>query len=346
MTSLLLDEIAEQPAVVQRLLDLESGQIAALGAQLRARDLRYVVIAARGSSDNAARYAQYVFGALCRLTVGLAAPSLFGQYHRPPRLQGALVLGISQSGQSPDIVQVLVEARRQGSPTVAITNDPSSPLAEAADACIPLQAGQERSIAATKTYTAQLTTLALLALSLAPDGAPTADMVRLPAAISTGLHTTPQALAAAQRLQAADRCVVIGRGFNYATACEVALKIKELTYVAAEPYSSADFAHGPIALIEPGFPVVLVAIGETMRAELFALRDELRSRGASLVVMSDSPEFQHPDDAWIPIPAGLPEWLSPCAAIVPGQLLAYYLAQVRGLDPDRPRTLNKVTLTQ
>ncbi|HEX9372085.1 MAG TPA: SIS domain-containing protein, partial [Roseiflexaceae bacterium] len=279
MSSTLRSEIFEQPAVIERLIVEQSQNIEAIGRKLAQREVRYILIAARGSSDNAARYAQYLFGVRNRLTVALAAPSLFGQYGSAPRLGGALVVGISQSGQSPDIVRVLEEARRQGAPTIAVTNEAQSPLAAAADDCIDIGAGVERSIAATKTYTAQLAALALLSLSMAPAGEQFEALKRLPAAIAAALGAEEQARAAAARLAQAQRCVVLGRGFNYATTFELALKLKELTYVVAEPYSSADFQHGPIAMVEPGFPAILLAAGATMRGELAALRDRLRERG-------------------------------------------------------------------
>src|SRR6266508_3767898 len=273
MSSTLRSEIFEQPAVIERLIVEQSQNIEAIGRKLAQREVRYILIAARGSSDNAARYAQYLFGVRNRLTVALAAPSLFGQYGSAPRLGGALVVGISQSGQSPDIVRVREEARGQGAPTIAVTNEAQSPLAAAADDCIDIGAGVERSIAATKTYTAQLAALALLSLSMAPAGEQFEALKRLPAAIAAALGAEEQARAAAARLAQAQRCVVLGRGFNYATTFELALKLKELTYVVAEPYSSADFQHGPIAMVEPGFPAILLAAGATMRGELAALRD-------------------------------------------------------------------------
>ena len=335
----------EQPSVIRRLLDMETDRAVSIGQALAGQDIRYLVIAARGTSDNAARYGQYVFGALNRLTVALAAPSLFGLYQRPPSLKSALVIGISQSGQSPDIVCVMEEAHRQGAPTIAVTNDPQSPLAEAAQHVLELHAGAERSVAATKTYTAQLAAIALLALSLAGRSARPNALDLIPDAMEKVLQAEPAAQSAAERIARSDRCVVVGRGFNYATAFETALKMKELAYLEAEPYSSADFRHGPIAMVETGFPAVLVAVGETMRHEVIELRDALRERGANLVVLGDDETTRHPDDAWLPVPGGLPEWLTPLVAILPGQLLAYHLTLARGSDPDRPRTLHKVTLT-
>lgn len=348
MVSTLRSEIFEQPSVVRNLLDVEGARVAEIGRQLAGQDIRYVVIAARGTSDNAARYGQYLFGAHNRLTVALATPSLFGIYRSPPRIDGALVIGISQSGQSPDIVGVLAEAEWQGAPTVAITNDPHSPLAQTARHAIPLHAGEERSIAATKTYTAQLVALALLSTGMAQPAERQADeavLSTLPGAMELALRSEDQARAAAERLAHSDRCVVIGRGFNYATAFEIALKMKELTYVEAEPYSSADFQHGPIAMVEPGFPAVLVALGRTMRDEWVELMGRLRERGADLITLGDDEALRHPADAWVSVPAGLPEWLTPLVAVVPGQLLAYHLALARGFDPDLPRAIRKVTLT-
>ena len=218
MNSILHSEIFEQPQVVRNLLQVESARIASIAAALRARDPRYVLIAARGTSDNAARYAQYVFGVHNRLTTALAAPSIYSRFDAAPRMDGALVLGVSQSGQSPDIVQVLAEARRQGAPTVAVTNDESSPLAQAAEFVIPLHAGAERSIAATKTYTAELAALALLSAHLAADDARVAALYALPDAMQRALAAEVQAQAAAAALHSASRCVVLGRGFQYATA--------------------------------------------------------------------------------------------------------------------------------
>jgi glutamine---fructose-6-phosphate transaminase (isomerizing) len=343
--SILLAEIREQPEVIRRLLTAETGQAARIARTLRARRPRYAVIAARGTSDNAARYGQYILGALNRLTVALATPSLYTVYRQPPSLSGALVIGVSQSGQSPDVVSVVEEGRRQGAATVAITNEPASPLALAAQHVLELHAGQERSVAATKTYTAQLAALALLSVSMADSDEGLRQLEAAPRAMTQALAAGEAAQVAAASMAGGDRCAIVGRGFNYATACEIALKMKELAYVTAEPYSSADFMHGPIAMVEGGFPVVLVDVGTSMRAEMSALRGDLGAQGARRVTLTDDPGPRDPGEAWIPVPTGLAEWLTPLAAIVPGQLLAYYLTLVRGADPDRPRAIGKVTKT-
>jgi len=305
-----------------------------------------MVIAARGSSDNAARYGQYLFGAINRLPVALATPSLFTLYNTPPRLKEALVLGISQSGQSPDIVSVLAEGRRQGALTVALTNDPNSPLASVAEQVIRLNADQEQSLAATKTYTASLLALAMLSASLAEDEERFQAIEALPDAVARVLAAAPAVIRAAERYRFMEACVVIGRGYNYATAFEIALKLKELTYVLAEPYSSADFRHGPVALVEHGFPVFAIVPEGRVMAEGLALLRQLREREAELVVISDQAEVLALAQTPLPLPAGVPEWLSPIVAVVPGQLFALALTQAKGFDPDHPRGLRKVTLTR
>ncbi len=259
LKSQLLSEIYEQPQAIRRMLENESERVAWISQQLSSEGFSYILVAARGTSDNAARYGQYIFGAINRLSVALAAPSLFTRYHSPPNLKGALVIGISQSGQSPDIVSVVEEGRRQGAPTIAITNELESPLAQAAEYKIGLGVGKELSVAATKTYTAQLAALAMLALSLKGTPNPLKPMEAVPEVLEAALGSEPQAEAAAGCLAESDHTVFIGRGFNYSTAWEISLKCKELANIQAEPYSSADFLHGPIAVVDtrlssvPGF---------------------------------------------------------------------------------------------
>ncbi len=343
------DEIHEQPQILARLLDEQAETAAQIAAAIRARDVRYAVFAARGTSDNAARYAQYLFGALNRLPVALATPSLFSIYHTPPAMRDALVLGISQSGQSPDIVSVVEAGRQQGSLTVAVTNEPASPLARAADHVLLLDAGEERSVAATKTYTAQLATLALLAVQLAGDGERKerlAELYRMPEAVQETLALEEPISQVAQRYAYATECVVLGRGYNYATAFEIALKLKELTYIVTEPYSSADFRHGPVAIVERGFPAIVVAPQGQVYPDMLALTRELAAREAELIVVSGQDEPLQLAQTPLRLPVVLPEWLSPFTCIVPGQLLAMHVTLAKGYDLDHPRGLKKVTETR
>jgi len=339
-------EIHEQPAVLARLLDEQDEQAAQIAAAIGERGVHCAVLAARGTSDNAARYAQYLFGSLNRMVVALATPSLFSIYDAPPVVRDALVLGVSQSGQSPDIVAVVEEGRRQGALTVAVTNMPDSPLAQVADHVLPLGAGEEEAVAATKTYTAQLAALALLSVHLAADEERLADLQRVPAAVEETLALEGQIARAAQRYAHADQCVVIGRGYNYATAFEIALKLKELTYVVAEPYSSADFRHGPVAIVERGFPVIVVSPHGAVYDDVLGLTRKLADRDVELTVISDRDEPLEWARVPLRLPVGLPEWLSPFTCIVPGQLLALHVTLARGYDPDHPRGLTKVTRTR
>jgi|YNPNPStandDraft_1061719.scaffolds.fasta_scaffold36272_1 glucosamine--fructose-6-phosphate aminotransferase (isomerizing) len=339
-------EIHEQPAVLAELLERERAAIGRLVADMARRRITHCVIAGRGTSDNAGRYAQYLLGAVNGLTVGLATPSLHTVYGRPPRYEDALVIGISQSGKSPDIVSVVADARRQGALTAAITNFPDSDLGRAADHVIALHAGVEQAVAATKTYTAELAAIALLSAALAADDEMRRALDRIPAQVEATLALAPEILQRAERYRYMRVCAVIGRGYNYATAFEIALKIKELTYVVAEPYSSADFMHGPVALIEQAFPTIVVAPSGRMLPEMAAFVGSVRSRGAEVIAISDDAELLAQARTAFRLPVTAPEWLSPLLGIVPGQLFAMSLAHVRDLDVDRPRGLQKVTETR
>ena len=343
MISLLEQEIESQPEVMARLLEREARHVSDIVAGLPPFD--YALIAARGSSDHAATYAKYAWTTLAGYPVALAAPSLLTMYGAAPRLASALVVGISQSGQSPDILAVLEEGKRQGRPTLAITNDGASPLAALADHVIELHAGAERSVAATKTYTAQVAVMAMFAAALSGEGRNMDALQQLPAAIETTLQLSSRIAQAVERYRYMDRCIIIGRGYNYATSFELALKLKELTYVMATSYSSADFRHGPIATIESGLPVFLVMPTGATFDDMLELARDLRQRGAELLVISESEDALALARTALPIPQGLPEWLSPLCAIIPGQVVALRLALAKGLNPDIPRGLQKVTRT-
>lgn len=348
-------EIQEQPGIVRRVLDTQRVDYARIGTALGSRDIDTVLIAARGSSDHAAIYAQYLFGAFHRLPVALAAPALLSVYDVAPRMERALVIGISQSGRSPDVVGVLAEARRQGAPTVAITNSPESELADAADHVIDIGAGPEVAVAATKSYSASLLAVAMLASAMAQgrvvalggdDAAREAALDALPEAMAAALsHDADIAPVAAARAEH-ERCIVLGRGLEYATVREWALKLKELAQLGADPYSAADFQHGPLALIEPGYPVLAVATSgataASMRELLTNLRDAYR---VDLVVLSDDAQARAIGADSLIVPEGVAEWLLPIVSILPAQLFAYHFTRARGLDPESPRWLSKVTLT-
>jgi glucosamine--fructose-6-phosphate aminotransferase (isomerizing) len=340
------DEILEQPTVARGLLESGWPVVERIAAVVRDRDIDGILIAARGTSDHAAIYAQYLFGIANRVPVALAAPSIVTLYGVAPRMPRTLVIGISQSGASPDVVAVLNAARGDGAPTVAITNEPTSALAGAADLVLDLAAGNERSVAATKTYTAELTAIAMLSAALGNDAERRAELSGIPTAIEAALDAEEASRAAAAARAEMQRAVVLGRGLEYATGREWALKLKELCRVMADPYSAADFRHGPLALVEPGLPVLAVATSGPAWADLAALLARLRDEfGVDLVVVSDRPEAGALGER-LPVPAHVPDWLRPIATIVPAQLFALHLALAKGLDPEHPANIQKVTLTR
>ena len=340
-------EIFEQPDCLNRLYGSLRGDVEKAAAEIRRRAINFVFLAARGTSDNAGRYANYLLGGLNGLPVALATPSLFTYYQTPPRLQNALVIGISQSGQSPDIVSVIEEGRRQNCLTLALTNDPESPLALHADMVLPLMTGPERAVAATKTYTAELMILAMLSAALAEDTAALSSLGNVPGWVSRMLEVDPAIQEAVKRYRFMEQTVVLGRGFNYATAYEWALKMKEMTYISAEPYSSADFMHGPIAIVHGGFPVMAVApegkVYTSMLETLTHIRNDLK---AELMVISNRKEALDMATTPVELPANLPEWISPIVGIIPAQLFAYHLSCIKGHDADHPRIIHKVTETK
>jgi glucosamine--fructose-6-phosphate aminotransferase (isomerizing) len=339
-------EIEEQPEALGRLLKEGRGLVADVAGIIRERNPRYVVFSARGSSDNAARYGQYLFGTKNGLTVALATPSLFTLYDSPPALEEALVLGISQSGQSPDMVTVVEDARRQGALTVAITNTADSPLADAAEHTIPLLAGKEQCPAASKSYTTSLMALAMLSAAVAEDEARLAELEAMPDTVSGVVSSTVGAVEAAVRYRYMEYCEVISRGYNYSTAFEIALKLKELTYTLAEPHSSADFLHGPMAMVDSGFPVIVAIPDGRVSDDLVDVAGQLKERGAELVVISSRRDALDMAHTPLPMPDGVPEWLSPLVMVVPGQFFALGLTLAKGLDPDHLRGLDKITLTR
>jgi glutamine---fructose-6-phosphate transaminase (isomerizing) len=338
-------ELREQPSVLARLLEVGRPRAEAIAARLRDRSPRFGVLAARGSSDNAARYGQYLLGIENGLVVALATPSLITHYGARPALGDALVVGISQSGQSPDIVEVVREGRRQGALTLAITNEAASPLAVEAELVMPLEAGTERAVAATKTYTAQLMALAMLSAAWRAEDAAWTELQALPGQVAATLDANHATAAIAQSMREHSRLVVLGRGYNLSTAFEITLKVKETSGVMAHGYSSADFLHGPKAILDRTLPVMAVSPGRAFD-DLDGVADLAREQGAPLIAVSDRPDVLAAADVALPLPAGVPEWLSPLVAVVPGQLWALGFSLARGLQPDAPRGLTKVTHTR
>jgi len=342
----MLREIKEQPAVAARLLDAVPGDSADLIRDLRSRPPAGVIIAARGTSDNAAVYGKYLVETMLGVPVSLAAPSIATLYRRSLRVRNHLVMGLSQSGESTDIVEFIAVCRRAGAMTLAVTNDVGSALAEAADHVLPLHAGTERSVAATKSYLAQLVLLVILAGAWSGDRRLARRLEHLPRFVSRALQCEDIVRSVALRYRYMRECMVTGRGYNYATAREAALKLEETCYVIAEALSAADLLHGPIAAVERDFPVLLFAFAGRTLGHLRAVAGGLRRRGAELMIVSNERRALENATVGVYLPIAVDEILSPIPAIVPGQLFAYYLSVARGLDPDQPRGLRKVTQTR
>ena len=342
----MLDEIREQPAVLERTLHAERKSIEELRGILTRQPPRLIMLVARGTSDNAAQFGRYLLEITTGIPVTLAAPSIFTLYNAPFRFDGVLVIAISQSGESTDTNLVLERARQKGARTIGVTNEPSSTLVRLAEHPFLVHGGRERSVAATKTYTGQLLILYMLAHALQANIA-LDDLARLPEWTSRALALEPEVARRAERYRFMDHAVVVGRGLNYANAFEFALKLMETCYVVAERFSSADFLHGPIAMVEAAFPAFLFApsgvtwpgLGE-MIAKLGKLKAE------SLVITDQSnPDALALGELVIGLPIKIEEVFTPIPYIVPAQLLAAHLAEEKGFDPDQPRTLSKVTRT-
>src|SRR5215468_7793465 len=345
MSSYLERELAEQPAALTRLIERQRDRAAEISELLRSQDVQYILIASRGSSSNAARYAQYLLGRAHRVPVSFATPSLYTLYEQPPRLDGALVLGISQSGASPDVKAVIDEARAQGRPTVALTNVPTSPLGAAVDAVLPLEAGREESVAATKTYMNSLGAIALLFATATDDPRALDELKRMPGQLARQLEVSAESAAQIDGLGPVDGGTVVARGVNYGTSFEIALKIRELSGLLFEAYSAADLMHGPVAAFSQGWPVVAVAPSgpavDSMKAAIHGLVD----RGARVLVIADAGEVLSEGAVAMRLVPDVPEWLSPLTTVIPGQLAAVRLAQLNGSDLDSPHGLSKITLT-
>jgi glutamine---fructose-6-phosphate transaminase (isomerizing) len=337
-------EIAEQPAAALRVLAASRPAVGRAAAAIRAAEVSGIVIAARGSSDHAATYAKYLFELRNRLPVSLASPSEYTKYLGPPRLDRFCVLGISQSGSSPDVVAVIREGRLQGALTLAITNQPDSDLAREADIVLDMDAGAERSVPASKTYTASLLLVALLSQELEPDARFNDALGRIPSVLESALGVDGQARSLAHAIEA-DRMVVLGRGYHLATAQEVALKLTETSYVLAQAQSVADFLHGPVSVAQAGLPVLVIDSEGPAQADSEDAATLLRGRGARVLQLTDRAQPWPGVEAAITLSTGLPEPLTPLPFAVAGQLIAFHLARSRGLDPDHPRQLRKVTRT-
>jgi len=338
----MLSEIAEQPAALSRTINEERKKIAKLGQTLRERQINFIVLVARGSSDNAALFGRYLLEITTGIPVSLSAPSVHTIYNAKLKLDHALVVGVSQSGEGEDINLVLENARQCGAYTVGITNEPNSSMTNLVHETLLMHGGRERSVAATKTFTGQMLLFYMLAAELA-ESSPSYE--RIPDFVSAALEQQPAILELVQRYVFMENCVVVGRGLAYANAYELALKLMETCYVVAERFSSADFLHGPLAMVERHFPVILFAPPGKMLPGVKNLIERLRELHADTLSITSDIDVYGLCTRSIIMPREIDEFLAPIPYIVPGQLFAALLAEAKGLDPDSPRSLSKVTRT-
>src|SRR5882762_6607710 len=340
----MLEEIAEQPAALARTLQLERAKIARLGNFLKERDIDLIVLVARGSSDNAALFGRYLLEITTGIPVSLSAPSVHTLYGAKLNLRHALVVGVSQSGEGEDINQVLENARAGGAFTVGMTNESSSSMVSLVDETLLMHGGRERSVAATKTFTGQMMLFYMLAAELA-ESLPAWSYETIPNFAARALEQQPAILELVQRYVFMENCVVVGRGLAYANAYELALKLMETCYVVAERFSSADFLHGPLAMVERHFPVILFAPPGVMLPGVKSLIGRLQELHADSLVITGDLETAGNCTRAIIMPKEIDEFAAPIPYIIPGQLFAALLADAKGLNPDQPRSLSKVTRT-
>jgi glutamine---fructose-6-phosphate transaminase (isomerizing) len=350
-------ELAEQPHVLGRLVDRHAADLDRVRAVLPGR-LAGTVLLARGSSDNVAVYGRYLIELASRRPAGLAAPSVHTRYQADVDYSGYLAVALSQSGVTPEIVETAEKMRGSGAAVIGITNESGSPLTQVCDLTLLTEAGPELAVPATKTVTAQMLAVAAIAAAYDPSLVPAADLAALPDAVSSLLADSPVdgalpgavsgdvsravpgvAVAAAAQWADARRLVVTGRGLAYAAALEIALKVKETARVHAEGLSSADLLHGPIAALDSGLPVLVVSGGERFADDEAALAARLTARGVPHMACGSAP------GADLPLPAGVSEVTAPILATIRGQQLALAASLLRGLDPDAPAGLSKVTAT-
>jgi glucosamine--fructose-6-phosphate aminotransferase (isomerizing) len=344
--SKMIEEIRQQPDALARTLAGELRRVEKFKRLVEKKRPRLIVLVARGTSDNAALFGRYLLEITTGIPVSLAAPSVVTLYGAPLDYRDTLVVALSQSGESTDINVVLERARERGALTLGITNEAHSALASLAEHIILVRAGKEKSVAATKTYTGQMLTMYLLAYALG-GAIRISDLERLPETVAGALRLEPEIDALSERYRFMRYAAVVGRGLNYANAFELSLKMMETCYVVAERFSSADFLHGPIAVIEPNFPVFAFAPSGVTWTSMGETLDKLKGLQAEIVAITDgsNKEVEARATRVIRLPGRMKEVMTPIPYIVPAQLFAAYLAAQKGLNPDHPRTLSKVTLT-
>jgi glucosamine--fructose-6-phosphate aminotransferase (isomerizing) len=341
----MLQEIRFQPEVLERTIRAESEKLKKLGEFLRRKDIDLIVVVARGSSDNASLFGRYLLEITCGIPVSLSAPSVFTLYNAKLNLKRALVIGVSQSGEGTDINTVLESAKSSGAFTLGITNEADSTMAKITDETLLIHAGREKSVAATKTYTGQMLHFYMLASVLASEESKKLEFEKIPDFSAAALKLEPEIEKIVGRYTFMENCVVVGRGLNYGNSYELALKLMESCYVVAERFSSADFFHGPLAIVERRFPVIMFAPDGVTKKSSIDLLKQLKELHADSFSITNDKETASLSSLSLMMPPEIDEFLSPIPFIIPAQLFAAHLAKAKGIDADAPRSLSKVTKT-
>lgn len=345
MSTIMEQEIAQQP---QGLLDCYSYNIKLIkeiALEAKTKNVRHIMMAARGSSDNACNYFKYMCEIYVGIPVSFAAPSVLTLYNGKLDLSDTMVIGVSQSGKAADVMEILNRAKNQGSITVSVTNNLSSPMATCSKFHIFLNVGEEKSVAATKTYMAQMYALALIAAEMSENEQLKKDLQQAPAKISEVIKLSKQIGESAQRYVKATDCYVLSRGINYAAAQETGLKIQETTYIKARAYAISDFHHGPFAVVDNKTYVLILAPSDKSQKDAEEMIDKVAATGADLTVFTDNAKLADKVNSLVLLPA-CPESISPFIYVTCAQMFACYLSVARGLNPDAPRGLKKVTITK
>ncbi len=341
----MLDEIMDQPRVLRDCGTLNIDKIRAITQEAIRNNIRNVVIAARGTSDHAAVYAKYCIEILTGKPVSLAAPSVITLYGSRMDYKNALVIGVTQSGMAEDVREVLKCANGQGALTVAITNSENSPIAKEAQYHLYCNAGPEKSVAATKTFMSELFILEVLAASWNGEDSLIRSLRNMPDALERQLEKADEVIRAAGRYKFAEKCIILARGLLYPVALEAALKIQETTYMGAKAYAISDFWHGPLAMIEKNTPVILYASSDAAKKDALDIARQLRKMDADILMVTDSTDLAEYANETVFVPSAEP-LVEPFHHVAVAQLFAYGLATQKGLSPDEPRSLKKITVTK
>jgi len=340
------EEILEQPVVLERNLEKNSGTVREIIEAVQAQKVNFVYIAARGTSDHAAVYGKYVMELVTGIPVALAAPSVLTVYHSSLKLKNCLVIAVSQSGKAADALEVIRNANSQGALTVSITNDPNSPLAAESKFHLCCEAGPEKSVAATKTFTAQMFLLAQLAAEWAESEEIKKDLSQVPGKMSQTFEASKIIQEKVVRYRFMDECFILARGINYAISLEAALKIQETTYARAKAFATSDFQHGPIAMVERDIPVMIFAPEGPSLKDSVEIINKLKEKQAELIIISNNKQALSLGTTSFAIPETSNDLISPFFNAVIAQMFACQLSLTKGLNPDSPRGLSKVTITK